>query len=302
MKSFVFCATAVAALAAFPAFGQGLNATIAAQAGDFAAPLDATPDPDGSTFYFTAIGPNGPGVFRVAATGGPATVVAAGAPFVKPTGISISGDGRLLYIADPHAWAGSGRLGHIFVVPVSGGTPRPLRGAEGRGPLGIEVAAEGSEDVVYFTGYNAANRTPGVYKIRAVGVETPTTVFEGTPLVEPDSVAIGTSGAVYLTDRGANAVRKIENGAVSTLVERIRPGTPAGIALTPDESRVLVSTLQPYRNRAQVLIIDQSTMEISASTDVIGRIPGAGGLHRARNANIYAWCGVANGPIFRIGQ
>lgn len=293
-------AIAMLALSLGQATGQDLGATVASQSGDFAGPIDATPNSDGTTFFFTAIGPNGPGVFRVPSTGGPATVVVAGAPFVSPAGISISSDGRQIYVADPLAWAGGGRQGQIFVVPSGGGTPRPLRGAEGRGPRGIELVAEGGQDAVYFTGYDPANRTPGIYKIPAADAAAATVVFEGAPIVEPEGVAVGRSGAVYITDRAAKTVFKIESGAIFTVVDIIRPGHPAGIAISLDESHLLVSTRQPYRNRAQVLVVDLSTMEISASTDVVGNNPDAGGLHRARNIALYAWCGAPMGPVFKI--
>jgi DNA-binding beta-propeller fold protein YncE len=292
---------ALAAMALSPgqAFGQDVNVTVASKSGDFAMPVDATPDADGTTFYFTAISPSGPAVFRVPALGGTAIPIAAGAPFVSPAGISISSDGRDLYIADPLAWAGGGRLGQIFVIPVGGGTPRVLSGAEGRGPHAIEVALDGGRDAVYFTGYNPSNRTPGIYKIPPSG-GTAVAVVEGAPLVEPDSVAVGRSGTVYYTDRGANAVCKIMGGIVSRVVDFIRPGNPAGIAVSLDESRLLVSTLQPYRNRAQVLVVDLSTLEVSAATDVVGKNPGAGGLHRARDIAIYAWCGAPMGPVYKV--
>ena len=296
----------VALLACFASqsFAQDLNATVASQSGDFARPVDATPDPDGNTFYFTAIGPTGAGVFRVAATGGPATRVFAGAPLVRPTGISISSDGRQLFIADPDAWAGGGRLGQIFVLSTSGGSPLPLRGAAGTGARGIELISQGGQDAVYFTGHNSSDRTPGIYRISASGADSPTVVLEGAPLVEPDSVAIGRFGAVYVTDRGVTPftgkVYKVDRDAVSTIVDIMRPGNPAGLAVSLDESRLLVSTLQPYRTRAQVLVVDLATLETSASTQAVGQNPGAGGLHRARNVAIYSWCGSPRGPVFKI--
>ena len=123
-------------------------------------------------------------------------------------------------------------------------------------------------------------------------------------MVEPDGVAISRSGVVYITDRGttpvSGSVCKIENGAISTVVDIIRPGHFAGITLSLDESTLLVSTRQPYRNRAQVLVVDLNTLETSAATQGIGQNPDAGGLHRARNTAIYAWVSFPMGPIYKI--
>ncbi|MFN7926040.1 MAG: hypothetical protein U0Q16_38435 [Bryobacteraceae bacterium] len=292
----------LAAAFAAAASAQEISATLASQSGDFARPLDATPDPDGSAIYFTAIGPNGPGVFRVAAVGGPVTAIATGAPFVDPAGISISNDGRFLYVADSHAWAGRGRLGQIFVLPVSGGAVQTLHGAEGRAPRGLEVT---SDDNVFFTGIDPATRRRGVYRVPVAGADAASVVFEGAPLVAPDGIAVSRNGTVYFTERGgaSASVCKIERGAVSTVVEFIRAGDPAGIALSLDESALLVSTLQPYRNRAQVLLVDLATLEPRASTNGIGQNPSAGGLHRARNAAVFAWAdtlGGGTGGVYRV--
>src|SRR5258708_39925752 len=53
--------------------GNGMLGTIS-PAAMVSTPLDATPDPEGTTIYFTAISPtDGPGVFSVPAAGGSVT-------------------------------------------------------------------------------------------------------------------------------------------------------------------------------------------------------------------------------------
>lgn len=48
--------------------------------GIYTTPIDAAPNPDGSTIYFTATSAQGPGVFQIAAAGGDPVAVYAGAP------------------------------------------------------------------------------------------------------------------------------------------------------------------------------------------------------------------------------
>ena len=290
-------ALAVLSLSLGPAYGgEDLVATVASQSGEFAGLLDTASDPDGTTFYFTGISPSGPAVFKVASTGGQATVVFAGAPFVSPTGIAVSGDGRQLYVADPRVWAGPGRLGQIFVLPVGGGRPQPLRGADGGNARGVEIVSEGGQETVYYTG-SFKSGTSGIYKIASTGADGPTVVFEGAPIVNADSVAVSRAGVVYFTDLGDSdnpgSVGKIEGGVVSSVVDSVRLGHPAGIALSLDESYIAISSLQPYKNRAQVLSVDLVTFEVSATTNGLPPNPGPAGLHRARNAPIFAWADMS---------
>src|SRR4051812_34132842 len=65
--------------------------------GDFSGPLDSIPSLDTNTIYFTASSSKGPGVFQVPTAGGAATTIAAGAPFVKPMGLTLSPDGKQLF-------------------------------------------------------------------------------------------------------------------------------------------------------------------------------------------------------------
>ncbi len=58
-----------------------------AESGIFDTPIDAAPDPDGNTFYFTATSAQGPGVFQVSADGGDPAPVYTGAPFANIFGI-----------------------------------------------------------------------------------------------------------------------------------------------------------------------------------------------------------------------
>lgn len=307
----VVIAAALAAVAATscggsaqrPALGNDTvkSVDVATQSGDFHTPLDSTPDPDATTVYFTATGANGPGVFRVPAAGGAPDQVAAGAPFVAPTGIAIGGDGSQIYVADSQAPDGAGKPGQIFVVPVAGGAPAPLYGSAGTAPRGMDVVREGGRDVIYFTGKDPNDGQAGVFKLPAGGDSAPAVVAKGAPLVDPDGVTVARNGTVYVADRSAagagfGSVFKIAGTTVTKIVDRVRTGNPAGVALTLDESVLLVSALQPDRDSDQVLLIDLGTLQTGSVTKVIEQNHAAGGVHRARNQNVFSWADSTAGP------
>ena len=289
-------ATACGGTPAGPALGNDIveHVDVATQSGNFHTPLDSAPDPDATTVYFTAAGPNGPGVFRVPAAGGDVTEVLVGNPFVAPIGIAVGSDGQQVYVADPQAPGDAGKAGQIFVVPTGRRPAATLRGAGGTAPRGLDVVREGDQDMIYFTGKDPADGLPAVFKLPAAGGSAPAIVAKGAPLVEPDGVTVTKAGVVYVTDRaaaGGNAgsVFKIEGKTVTTMVNRVRTGNPAGVALSLDESVLLVSALQPDRDSDQVVLVDLKGLQTGSLTKVIEQNQKAGGVHRARNRNVFSW-------------
>lgn len=266
-------------------------------------PWDATPDPDGNIVYFTATGELGSGVFRVAAAGGETSAVAAGDPFVSPLGLAMSLDGERVYVADAKA----GSSGQIFVVTAAGGEVTPLAGTEGSTPRAVEVASENSSDVLYFSGVDPADGQPAVMRIGASGGELEL-IAKGAPLVEPGGIAITADGIVYVADRlasgnGLGSVFRIEGGNIETIAENFRAGTPVvGATLTLDEGALLVSALAPHRDRAQVLLIVLSTLERAIVNKGIFANAGSGGVHRAHNANLFAWADSSRGKRGSVGR
>jgi sugar lactone lactonase YvrE len=253
--------------------------------------LDAVFTSDAQTAYFTAASKAGRGVFRVAASGGTDSAVHLGTPFVAPRGLAIASDDQTLYVADPQAKG----QGAIFALQTNGGAPQILKGTQGYQPRGLEVANQNGADKIYFTGKDPKDGQAGVFQISASGDAAPTLIAKGKPFISPDSITIARTGEVFVTDNGTNGkgnVWKISGNQVTPLVKNAPLGNPAGVALTMDETTLLVSALQPQNLHAQVLVVNLKTGDTSTVTKVIGKNPAAGGLHRARNSNSFAWSGI----------
>jgi DNA-binding beta-propeller fold protein YncE len=279
----------------------------AAVAGEAALALDATPDPTGTTIYFTAIDPvAGPGVFKVPADGSatkPVTVQA-GAPFAAPFGIATSTDGKQLYVADPGATDSTSNkdLGVIFSLPIGGGTPTILSGTELTEARGVEVRQEGGADFLYFTGRDKTTGSTGVFKIPATG-GTISMVAEGSPFNDPSGIAIASDGTIYVADtisslsHAAN-IFKVSGGTAMPFLNDLRVGYPCGLALTADDKTLLISALDPAKATDIVLQVDVATM--TQMPDVPAAIAGnyeAAGIHRAKGTNVFAWADSSAGPM-----
>jgi sugar lactone lactonase YvrE len=320
-----------------PMIGQGyllFNDAIsafepAATAGVFEHAFDATPDPDGNLIYFTATSAQGPGVFRVPATGGEVVPISVGIPLTMPAGLAISTGGETLFVADsqvdvahdgaaiksPAVPLSSHREGAIFRlsaggVATSGDVATPVAGTEHTTPRGLEVVEENGAEMIYFTGFTGSGPNddqPAVMKVPAEGGPL-TVIAKGAPLVEPVGVTVDANGVVYVTDQaaggnGLGSVFRITGGNVETLASPVRTGDPAGIALTLDESLLLVSALETNRDSSMVLVIDLVGGRQGVVNAVIGANIGSGGLHRAHNRNLLAWCGVTTGGggiVYRV--
>ncbi|MDQ4068610.1 MAG: hypothetical protein M3203_03915 [Actinomycetota bacterium] len=259
---------------------------VVTEAGDFEGAVDATLSPAGDEVFFTARSSGGPGVFRVPASGGPATAVATGAPFRSPVGIAMASDGQRVYVADTEADV-------ILSAAVAGGPPAPVPGTEGTRPRGLEVVDEGGADVVYFTGRDRADGAPGVFSMAATGGPAPRVLARGAPLTSTDAVTVTRTGEAYVTDRGGahdgrtGAVYRISGGSTEKIAD-LRAPVLAGVALTLDESVLLVSALSG-RGTDQVLVVDLASRRTGTFSRTIGENRAGAGLHRARNVDVFAW-------------
>lgn len=130
-------------------------------------------------------------------------------------------------------------------------------------------------------------------------------MLKGAPLRHPDAVAISRRGTIYVTDRGSGRARDgrvLRIGRqVRQIASDIRLGDPAGLALTRDDSTLLVSSLHPARRSAQVLLVDTTTLATSVFNDTIGQNRSAGGLHRGLATDVMAWADVSrSGKVYRL--
>ena len=291
-----------------PTKSTGPKITLASQSGDYTRPRDSVPDPNGQTIYFTAENGKGQGVFKVAAAGGATSEVFVGAPFMAPTGVGMSLDGKQLFVADPQA-------NQIFAVPVasSGQPPAAVAGSTGTAPRGMDVVSEKGQPILYFSGKDPQDGQAAVFKLAPAGAEKPTIIVKGAPLTEPDGIAVAPDGTIYVADRtaagdGFGKVFKITNGKITALVEKVLTGNPAGIALTQDGATLLISALQADGKSDQVLVVNTATGESSSVTDVVGKNSAAGGVHRAHNLNEFSWADltcpgggtVRKGCVYRV--
>jgi sugar lactone lactonase YvrE len=271
------------------------SATLVAQLPADNTALDASPDPSGRVIYFTTSGKGGPGIYRVPAAGGARHAVLVGGRLRAPAGLAVSNDGKRLYVADRKA-------GHILVVAARGGAAHVLRGSAGSSPRGLEIQTRGGRDFVVFTG--RSHGQPALLRLRTTGAARPTVLRRGAPLRAPDGVAISKTGAIYVTDHsGASGGRalRIDGTAVTTVADHILLGHPGGIALTLDESKLLISSLRRGAGTAQVLIVDTASGATSTFDDVISANHAAGGLHRARAAVPFGWADVSrSGHVYRV--
>jgi sugar lactone lactonase YvrE len=290
-------------------------------------PFDATPDATGENLFFTGLSNAAgaqplAGVYTAPANGMMAapTAVLAGAPYVAPYGIATSTDGKTLYVADPGAditldangnqIKGAGTdLGSIFIQSTTAGmAPTVLAGSAGYDPRNLEVNSEGTPaaDVVYFTGVDATNGKPGVFKVAAAGATTPTTVFEGAPFVDPSGIAIGSDGTIYVADTlGATGGQIIAipkgtttPGTPATFEGNLRIGYPAGVAVSKDGTSLLVSTLDPAKATDAILEFTIATPTMAPTTISIAAGTEAAGLHRAKAAEVFAF---ADGTVGAMG-
>ena len=282
-----------------------LNAACTGTEGTFSTPFDATPDPEGINVYFTALNANGEAtVFKgPAAGGGDCTpLYAGGDPLVAPFNIVITSDSKTLYIADSGSDdAAETDGGHVFTLQSMGGTPAVFTGTEGRRPRGIDIYKDADAELLYFTGTDPATGERGVFSVLAAGGQV-SAVAKGAAFRDPSGIAVSSKKVAYVCDTTgtenevANILAVDDQGNVTNVVSGLHAGYPCGIALTVDETFAFVSSIDPSTGTDVIARIKLDTKDVDFLSQGIDTFSESAGLHRARNANSYAWAdSKANG-------
>jgi sugar lactone lactonase YvrE len=266
----------------------------------FWAPLDATPSPDGARVYFTAATPDGSAVLATSGAGQSPDVLYVGDALAAPFGVVTSLDGATLFISDTGGERDAtepGPVGAILRLSSSGGTPEVVAGTEGTAPRSLHIAKRDGQEILLFTGLDPEDGVPAVFSTGTAG-EALTVVFKGEPLAQPSGITMGPDGAIYVADSdagddGAAALLVIRDGVAERLVERLRLGYPAGLAMDVAGTTLLASGLHDETDTSVVHAIDLATRERQMLSDGIAQNTESGGVHRAHDLNVFAWAGVA---------
>lgn len=293
--------------AATPPAGNGTLTEVRAVGQGVLNPFDATPSPNADRVYFTARNDEEVGGLYRVATAANSTPELLASGFEAPINLVTSSNGDTIYVSDVGMLdEEEGKLGGvIYSVSSGGGDPSELSGTMGYRPRGLDLVTDGVSDQLYFSGNDPQDGLPGVFKMTASGGAI-SAVYKGDLLDDPSGVAVAKDGATYVADTGANgelaAIIKIVDGKPTTVVSDLSVGYPAGIALTQDEQSLLVSGFVADGIQSAVYKIDLATGEYAAVTTGIEGNTASAGVHRAHDADSYAWANAdMEGTVFLLG-
>lgn len=240
---------------------------------------DATPGADGADIAYVTSGDGS--ALHVVGEDEPL------ASFTDAVAVVATPDGSSYLVADAGEDA-------VYSVPVGGGEATVLSGASAMGVSALEIHTD-----LYFSGMDLRDGSGAVYRLALTGGAAELLV-SGLPTV-PSGLTVSGGGTVYAA--GGGAVYEIADGTATPIAEGLTLGDPAGLALTPDDSALMVSSLSEV-GTAQALIINLETLETSVFDSGINANVGAAGLHRAQGgATTYGWAGVTTsggGVVYRI--
>lgn len=197
---------------------------------------------------------------------------------------AVAADSTYVYVADVGVDA-------VFHFDIATATRSMMEGTDGLGARALHIGG----DNLYIAGDGA------LYSIYRHGAPTPTMLATGFPGFI-DGVTRTDDGTLYVTGEAVGgagaeegAVFEIVDGAPVVLADGIHIGTPAGVAITPDDATVMVSSLSD-EGTSQVVLVSRADGSTSIFDDVINENTDSGGLHRAADVpNVYAWVDAPSG-------
>lgn len=191
---------------------------------------------------------------------------------------SLAVDGDTIYVADGK---------QVLAVSLTEGSSSVVPGSEDTGALAVE--------------YNGKLLVGGSYgslgAVFSMNGNVTTVLTDALP-VPPTGVCGGADGTVYAA--AGDSVYAVSGGEATAIATGVHLGEPAGLALTPDDSTLMVSSISDA-GTAQVLLINLSDNSTSIFDDVISANHESGGLHRAKDVPTdYAWADRTAG-VYRVG-
>jgi hypothetical protein len=256
-------------------------------------PMDTAVSADGKTVYFTGYDSNGSAaVFKTTAGSAP-QVVFSGAPLVAPTGLTLSGNGSTLYVADVGAATsfddgGTADLGQVFSLPTSGGSPTAVAISGLAQPVNVDTASDGQ---LLISG-RGTDGTPGVFKVPAAGgAAGPAVASAG--LTEPSGAA-DVGGSLFVADQGGpgyGALYRFSGGTGTAIAAGVlRFGTTAGLASAAAGDAVVAGATD---ESGQGALVQVSADGVTVTRHTFnGELSAPSGLSRAAGTNSFA---VADG-------
>lgn len=267
--------------------------------GTFNGVSSAVPEATNQFIYFTAVKAPA-GVYKVASAGGAAMPVFTGLPFSNPIDLALSTDNQTIFVADDAA-------NSILSLNISGSTPMAVNGTSGTKPVGLDVMQRSGQDMIYYCGTNSGDGMPAIFEVSSAGASAATIRYKGAPLMNPSGIVSAKDGTLYISDKNGKLFKLTTSNAISEVASGITMGTPAGIALTPDDAVVAVSSKSVSGGSAQVYAVNLQTGKAVVFNKVIGANSNPGGLHAARNASgatgVYAWADLSAGgagTVYRV--
>jgi sugar lactone lactonase YvrE len=200
---------------------------------------------------------HGGAIFKIGPTGGLATPIVAGPPFVNPSGMVLNRDGNLL-VADYGEGGNTPPDGAIYQVNPNTGARTVFAGTGFVHPTDLAWGADGN---LYVTDQGPdPSGPPMIIKLdpKTKAVTTIATGPSGDWGNGVGSIAVARNGTVYFTDYDNEVFKRDPvSGAITDLANTTLLHGADGLALTPDERTLYVAAFTTAPNR--VVKVDTQT-------------------------------------------